>query len=331
MRSLGGFVLLAGMGVGLFVYLPAPVDSYTSLDTAQRLAATFAAQQQQARKPLARPATRTFSPGISLTSLARRNAPSVTRPIAGGGWRTGASLVSSTPQYKTLAPTNSESRYQLVVDLQEQLKRVGCYYGRIDGSWGPGSKYAMQSFMQRVNAALPSEKPDYVLLSLLKSQNGKVCGACPSDQMVTSGGACVPRATIAYGQRVEDVTGATSSRETLPWQTTTTAAKPAAKPLFRPLPTSVVSTEPLPGRMAIGGPKTLPPVNSVYAPQAPAAGNGQTDVNTVAAVGPNAGTPPDTSVSSAPKPAKTYKRARRRRDGPGTPRYNLMLSLGGVY
>ena len=31
MRSLGGFVLLAGIGFGLFVYLPAPVDSRLSL------------------------------------------------------------------------------------------------------------------------------------------------------------------------------------------------------------------------------------------------------------------------------------------------------------
>jgi hypothetical protein len=330
MRSLGGLVLLTGIGVGLFVYLPAPVDRDTSLDSARRLAATVTARKQQARKPLARPTTRTFSPGISLASLARRDT-SAKRPVAAGGWRTTAATVSGAPKYKTLAPTNPESRYQLVVDLQKHLKRVGCYYGRIDGSWGPGSKYAMQSFMQRVNAALPSDHPDYVLLTLLKSQSGKVCGACPSDQLVTSGGACVPRATIAYGQRVEDVTRAASSREALPWQTTTAAAKPAVKPLFKPLPTSVVSTEPLPGRMAIGGPKTLPPVNSVYAPQTPAAGNGQTGVNTAAAVGPNAGTPPGTSVSSAPKPAKTHKRSRRRRDGPGTPRYNLMLSLGGIY
>ena len=44
MRSLGGFVLLAGIGVGLFVYLPAPVDSGTSLDHVQRVAATRAAE-----------------------------------------------------------------------------------------------------------------------------------------------------------------------------------------------------------------------------------------------------------------------------------------------
>ena len=40
MRGLGGFVLLAGIGVGLFVYFPAPVDRDTSLEQAQRAVAT---------------------------------------------------------------------------------------------------------------------------------------------------------------------------------------------------------------------------------------------------------------------------------------------------
>ncbi len=32
MKSIGGFILLAGIGVALFVYLPAPVDSGASRD-----------------------------------------------------------------------------------------------------------------------------------------------------------------------------------------------------------------------------------------------------------------------------------------------------------
>jgi hypothetical protein len=36
MRGLGGFVLLAGIGVGLFVYFPAPVDRDTTLEQAKR-------------------------------------------------------------------------------------------------------------------------------------------------------------------------------------------------------------------------------------------------------------------------------------------------------
>jgi hypothetical protein len=228
-----------------------------------------------------------------------------------------------------LEPTSPESRYRLIVDIQQQLKRVGCYWGRTDGSWGAGTKYAMQSFMTNVNASLPSESPDYVLLTLLKSQSSKVCGACPADQVMLPGGRCVPQTTIAYGQQpTNDATVATAPKETLPWQAAGTAANPPAKPVFTPLPTSVVSTEPLPGRMAIGAPAALPPVNSVYAPPAVAATDtGQPPgVTTTAA----ADAAPVLSSPAPSKPTKTYKK-RRRYDGPGTPRYNLMLSLGGVY
>jgi len=217
-------------------------------------------------------------------------------------------------QYRSLEPTSPESRYQLVVDLQQQLRRIGCYYGRIDGDWGPGSKDAMQTFMTHVNASLPSDKPDYLLLSLLKAQSGKVCGTSE------------PRTTIAYGQQASIAT--TAPKEVLPWHRAAPATEPAAKPLFTPLPTSVVSSEPLPGRMAIGGPKALPPVNSVYAP--PTAGGATQPAVTTAAVEP--GEAPIASGSAAPRPSQSYQtRSRHREDGPGTPRYNLLLSLGGAY
>jgi hypothetical protein len=323
MRSLGGLVLLAGIGVGLFVYLPAPVDRQTSLDNAQRLVATRAAESAPAQPLAAEPKLRTFSPGISLAAIAQRSVPSVTRPDPAGGWQTTTSALLGADS-RTLEPTSPEGRNKLITDIQQQLKRVGCYYGRIDGSWGGASKDAMQSFMQRVNATLPSENPDYVLLTLLQSQSGKVCGECPADQVLSTGGRCVARAVVAYGQQAPSVT---APKEVLPWQGDGSATKQAAaKPLFTPLPTSIVSTEPLPGRMAIGGPKALPPVNTVYAPTSSTpSGNAPPGVATAAAV--PAERP---AVVSAPRPSQSYKRSRGE-DGPGTPRYNLMLSLGGAY
>ena len=72
MRSLGGFVLLAGIGVGLFVYLPAPVDSGTSLDHVQRVAASRVAKLPSPAKftPVAR--LTSFSPSVALSMPTRR-------------------------------------------------------------------------------------------------------------------------------------------------------------------------------------------------------------------------------------------------------------------
>ena len=56
----------------------------------------------------------------------------------------------------------------------------------------------MKAFMDRVNATLPTEEPDYILLSLVQAARDKVCGAaCPAGQGLADGGRCVPNAILA--------------------------------------------------------------------------------------------------------------------------------------
>jgi peptidoglycan hydrolase-like protein with peptidoglycan-binding domain len=64
---------------------------------------------------------------------------------------------------------------RLVRDLQRELKRVGCYANEIDGEWTPGTRRAMQDFTDRVNAALPIERPDPTQLVLLQRHPEIVC------------------------------------------------------------------------------------------------------------------------------------------------------------
>ena len=163
MRSLGPFVLLAGIAVGRFVYMPAPVDRDVSLENAQRLWA----QEKRLNIPAAIPATsRSFSPHIAtakLTSTKRgRSEPPASStghavqaaitapaPLRAAhttviGWQavvTNASrTIKSGSGAASLKPKDPTSRYKLVVEIQAKLKKRGCYWGRIDGSWGAGSK-----------------------------------------------------------------------------------------------------------------------------------------------------------------------------------------------
>jgi hypothetical protein len=331
MRGLGGFVLLAGIGVGLFVYFPAPVDRDTSLEQAKRVVADRVASREvrktsttTRKTPAATSRLSSFSPAAPLAAPSRVAAAAIAPPLAP------ASKIEPVPSWQTnvvptagvggpsgsLDPTDPESRYKLVVDIQQQLKRVGCYWGRTNGAWNNNTRAAMHSFTTNTNAALPVDRPDYLLLSLLKSHTGRSCGT-PDTTTV---------AAPARGKS-EAVTAATQP-EVLPWK-----AGPAAQSgtrLFTPVPSSVVSAEPLPGRMAIGGPRDLSP--AVQAPLipggAPGAVPGQPNVAT-AALDPGVSRPASVSPPSAPKPRQAYKKSRR--SGPGTPRYNLMLSLGGVY
>ena len=271
MRSLGGFVLLAGIGFGLFVYLPAPVNSDTSLDQARRLAAARAAQARVSVAN-AKQAARSFAPGVSLSAIARGRAPAPAAQTAAlNGWPAAVTVAAVNAQGQpALAPNDPDSRYKLVVDIQRQLKRVGCYYGKLNGAWGDASKYAMKDFMDRVNAALPFEQPDYVLLTLVQAQSGRTCGECPAGQMATAGGRCVPQANYAQTQQPSawPTTTAAAAPDPLPWK-----ASESAQPLFKPVATSMISSEPLPGRMAIGAPRDLPPVDAFNAEITDANGN----------------------------------------------------------
>lgn len=297
MRSLGAFVLLAGIGVGLFVYLPAPVDRGTTLEEARRVSAERSDEMRAARLASdARPGTRlaSFSPGVELK--ARQPAPAspavAARVETVSNWQTNVS--------GDLDATDPDDRYKLVVDIQQELKRAGCYWGRINGAWNASTRQAMLDFNTRSNAALPVDKPDYMLLSLVKSYSGRSCGAV--------------EATTA---------SASNTSETLPWKAAS-ATEPAAAStrLFTPVQSSSVTTTPLPGRMAIGAPLTP-------AMQEPLVPGNTSSQPTVAALEPNERSyqPP----AAAPKPRSAKKSSNSRRARPGTPRYNLMLSLGGVY
>lgn len=78
------------------------------------------------------------------------------------------------PQRATATPGD---RASLARELQRELKRVGCYGGEVNGVWTTSSRMAMKSFTDHVNASLPIETPDYVLLSLVQGHQDKACSA----------------------------------------------------------------------------------------------------------------------------------------------------------
>jgi hypothetical protein len=99
-------------------------------------------------------------------------------------------------------------RVTLIRTLQFELKRVGCYSGEINGVWTTSSRMAMKSFTDEVNASLPIDNPDYILLSLVQQRQGTVCTTTeakaplppsppPAEKSTTNVGAAVPAAAAA--------------------------------------------------------------------------------------------------------------------------------------
>jgi hypothetical protein len=197
-----------------------------------------AAEQPGLRRPVTSPAATYVSltepiPAISL--------PAGDASVPTPDWQTtmAASADAATPAPDVLVQGASlEVQRQLARQIQIELKRVGCYGGRIDGSWGDRSREAMVTFMARVNAVLPTREPDVFLLSLIKGQVRTVCDADCNRGLVSSNGRCMAATQVA------SAIPAAAADEIV-----VSSTVPPVAPQVR-----LVHPEPLPGRMSIGGP-----------------------------------------------------------------------------
>jgi hypothetical protein len=96
---------------------------------------------------------------------------------------------------------------RLIRELQHELKRVGCYSHEINGEWTPITRRAMKDFTDRVNAILPLEAPDAVMLALLHTHVETVCGsACPAGQSLAKDNRCLPSALLAANAKKTETT-----------------------------------------------------------------------------------------------------------------------------
>ena len=119
--------------------------------------------------------------------------------------------------------------------LQEELRRVGCYRGELNGVWATSTRRAMQEFLERVNAVLPIDQPDGILLALVQGHQGKVCGApCPAGQGLSRDTQCVPNAILAMtgSSKSAATTNKKFTTTTSAWtvQTTLAGQSPATEP-----------------------------------------------------------------------------------------------------
>jgi hypothetical protein len=109
----------------------------------------------------------------------------------------GAALARPVALTPDADPIDQSSGPTLVHRLQGELVRVGCYGGAVNGTWDEPSRQAMQAFIEQVNARLPVDKPDPVLLALVQGHQGRACGSCPSGQEASADGRCPQAAVVA--------------------------------------------------------------------------------------------------------------------------------------
>lgn len=287
-RLSGVLLMLAGVSLGVYAYLPAPKDGAEKLAEVTRISA---APDRDARSLAPSSDTSRSMPQPAQGALAAgaTSAPAVTGSIskaASGTWSTVVTAEQSTaPKLSSSKPGDAETRAELTRDLQKELTRVGCYGGEVNGAWTPSTKRAMSAFMDRVNATLPVNEPDYILLTLVQGHAAEACGTdCPSGQALSGDGRCVPQAVIAQvqnktqreetrrvaerrkeqqrshaaQQKVAAAAEAKPSISAAPKKQVLAAAEPEVLPWLRDEAAAITAPKPRPapppGMMSIGGP-----------------------------------------------------------------------------
>ena len=209
MQRLGGLLLmLAGASLGAYSMIAPPHDGEEKLREVTRIsAAPDRAVRSSAPVTAVAPAdapNESGAAGIADTAPQKASELAAAMPVRPSStWSAIVSSETSAQSRMTSSkPGDGEARMQLTRDLQRELQRVGCYEGEVTGNWTPSTKRAMSMFMDRVNATLPMDEPDYILLTLVQGHTSAACGAeCPSGQAISENGRCVPNAVVAGATR----------------------------------------------------------------------------------------------------------------------------------
>jgi hypothetical protein len=90
---------------------------------------------------------------------------------------------------------------KLVAAIQDELRRVGCYAGKVDEKWtGAATTRSVAEFAKHASLTAP-DLPTNDFLDALKSRQGRVCPIVCSVREVAKGEVCVAK-TCPAGERL---------------------------------------------------------------------------------------------------------------------------------
>lgn len=104
-----------------------------------------------------------------------------------------------------------------IVKVQRQLRRVGCFSGKISGRWTARSRNAAATFTERADVALPIEQPSPGLLAQLEFFENRACGTpCGAGFIPNERGRCIARLEVAAVSADDASWSASVAADTLP-------------------------------------------------------------------------------------------------------------------
>jgi Caspase domain len=118
----------------------------------------------------------------------------------------------------------------LIVEIKKELKRVGCYTGRMDDKWVTAdTKASVQKFVKHANFASSADEPTQRLLDAVRTEPDRVCplecGArevarnggcvaksCPNGLLLGSDGVCEPQKSGTKTAKIPSETDSANAR-----------------------------------------------------------------------------------------------------------------------
>ena len=250
--------------VGLYYYLAPPADAQYGLDNVKASIAEIV-------PGLARWTQKAYS--VERTSNVKVADFAPDSPVASND----GSALKEAQTRVAQQQADVQAQHVLVRSIQQELHRVGCYGGSVDGNWTDGTRSAMNAFNDSVQVKLPLKSPDYILLTMLQGHARQACNTTPADKSQVAA-RNTPRIRREVASAKEGVPAAPATRDA--WTTTVTSQPPAASQATAarsvlaaappvPVPQAntdvplVASVPALPGRMAIGAPRPILPSQQV--------------------------------------------------------------------
>ena len=198
------FIPYAVLGAGLIVVASSFQPPSATLKRSLGPVTSIAKERSQEAQPVANAEVlRNFAPqgswfDATLSADTMREQPGTWAPPLAAEQTTIRIEADGATRISPVESGNEGGRRDLTRALQRELKRVHCYDGPIDGEWLLQSKRATKAFLDRVNASLPIDKPDQILLTLVKRHVAVACGQdCPDGQSLAANGRCLPKPTVA--------------------------------------------------------------------------------------------------------------------------------------
>jgi hypothetical protein len=151
--------------------------------------------RETAVQPVATEVSQPVEP-VLTASVLHASPPPVSAVASLPGKSTITEKPAPSPTISSAPPTGAT----LVDSLQRELTRVGCYGGAADGLWSGSTRKAMKAFIERVNAKLPTGRPDLVLLALVQGHQGLACGNCSAGEEPSANGRCLRKALVARAE-----------------------------------------------------------------------------------------------------------------------------------